>query len=109
MVWGGFLVGDDKKSEKEPIIVKAQLPRYFKQLGLSDKQRQDIFKARAKYAVEIEKLTKQITALREQEKRDIENVLTDAQKARLRELLSGVGGKKDTETTEKPAPVGSKK
>jgi hypothetical protein len=40
VLWGGFLVGDDKKPEKEPIIVKAQLPRYFKQLGLSDKQRQ---------------------------------------------------------------------
>jgi hypothetical protein len=100
-------MGEDKKTEKEPIIVKAQLPRYYKQLGLSTKQRNDIYKIRGKYAAEIEKLTQQINALKEQEKTDLENVLTAAQKARLKEIISG-GAEKSKETKEKPAEDKSK-
>lgn len=109
LLWTGFLMGQDKKTDKEPVIVKAQLPRYYRQLGLSDKQKSMIYQARAKYAPQIEKLTQQIAALKEREKTDVENVLTPAQKARLRELVSGSGGKKDTDTNEKPAPAQIKK
>jgi hypothetical protein len=85
----GFLMGEDKKAEKEPVIVKAQLPRYFKQLGLSDKQKKEIYLIQAKYAVEIKKLNEQIDALKEKSKADVENILTNAQKSRLKELRSG--------------------
>lgn len=99
----GFLMGEDK----DPIIVKAQLPRYFKQLGLSDKQKKDIYLIQAKYAAEVKKLNDQITALKEQGKADVENVLTVTQKARLKEIRSG-GPDKDKEIKDKPAEVKKK-
>lgn len=99
----GFLMGEDKKTDKEPIIVKAQLPRYYKQLGLSNKQRTDIYKIRGKYAAEIQKLTEQIAALKAQEKIDLENILSAAQKARLKEITGGVD--KSKETPEKPTEI----
>ena len=60
----GFLLGDDKAKDKEPVIVKASLPRYFKQLGLSDKQKKMVYKVRASYAAKIDDLQKQIDALK---------------------------------------------
>ena len=102
VVTSGFLFGEDKKDEKDPIIVKAQLPRHFKQLALSETQRKAVYKVRGKYAAEIEKLKQQIAALQEQETADLENILTDAQKARLKELRAGTTGK-EKEPKEKPA------
>ncbi len=94
LLTSGFLMGEDKKAEdkkteKEPVVVKSQLPRYFKQLGLSDAQRKDIYKIRGKYQEKIEELQRQIAALKEQEKTDLDNILSDAQKARLKELRAG--------------------
>jgi hypothetical protein len=101
---GGLLLGEDKKPEKEPIIVKAQLPANYKKLGLSDQQRKDIYKIRGKYAAKIEELQQKIAALKEQEKTEVESVLTDVQKARLKEIRSG------TKTPSAPAkPAEAKK
>lgn len=99
-----FLLGDDKKDEKkadkEVVPVPVQMPRNFKSLGLTAKQRNDILKIRGKYAIEIQKLKEQIAALTEQEKADVEKVLTPTQKARLREIRGG-GAEKEKEI-EKP-------
>jgi hypothetical protein len=100
----GFLMGEDKKTDREPIVVKAQLPRYFKQLGLSDKQKKTIYKIRGQYAVKIDELQQQIVALKEKEKSDVANVLTAAQKARLKELQPG-GSTRDKEIKEKPTEI----
>ncbi len=99
----GFLLGQGKKTDKEPIIVSKRLPNNYKQLGLSTKQKNEIYRIHAKYAVEIEKLKQQLEALREQEKVDTENVLTAAQKARLREIRGG-GSDSDKEV-DKPTPA----
>jgi hypothetical protein len=40
---------------------------------------------------------------------DLENILTSAQKARLREIMSGAGGKKDTDSKDKAASAETKK
>jgi hypothetical protein len=103
MLCTGFLLGEDKKAE-EPIVVRVQLPRYYKQLLLSDQQKNTVYKVRSKYAAEIKKLNEQIAALREKETVDLEKVLTPAQKARLKELRNGGGGK-DKEIEEKPAEI----
>lgn len=101
----GVLLGEDKKTEREPIIVNTRLPTYFSKLGLSTKQKNDVLKIRAKYNIEIEKLQQQIAAMKEQQTADMENVLTAGQKARLRELQSGKKGK---DKEEKPAEVKKK-
>ena len=104
----GLLLGQDKKPDKEPIIVKAQLPRYYKQLGLTDQQKKTIYKVRGSYAVKIEELQKQIAELKDKEKKELEGVLTDGQKKRLKELQSG-GATKEQPTEVKDKPAETKK
>ena len=94
----GFLPGQDKKDDsKEPIVVSRRLPANYSKLGLTDKQKREIYKLRAAYSLKIEELQQQIAALKEREKADLENVLTEAQKARLKELQSGAAGKEKKE------------
>jgi hypothetical protein len=85
---------EGKPDDKEPVIVKASLPRYFKQLGLSADQKKKVFTVKAKYAEKVQELQRQLEALKDQEKTDLEAVLTTAQKERLKELRSGKGADK---------------
>lgn len=102
LLTSGFLMGQDKKTDREPVIIKATLPRYFSKLGLSDKQKKSVYQVRATYAAKIQELQRQIDALKEQEKADYDNILTAAQKARLKELRLGASAK-DADVKEKPA------
>jgi Spy/CpxP family protein refolding chaperone len=78
------------KDAKEPAgKMRGQLPQNWGKLGLSEEQKQKIYEAQGKYRTKIDALQKQIADLRDQEKKDMEVVLTDAQKARLREIVSG--------------------
>jgi hypothetical protein len=105
----GLLLGQDKKSDpKEPIVVSKTLPRYFKQLGLTDQQKKNIYKVRATYAVKIEELQRQIADLKEKEKKELEGVLTDGQRKRLKELQTG-GATKEQPTEIKDKPAEAKK
>lgn len=127
-----LLMGDDKKPAKEPIYITKQLPANYSKLGLSQKQKNDIYKIRGKFRAEIQELTQKIQELREQEKEDCEKVLTADQLARYRQILIGSdrkrggngreveakekklekvskGKKKDAESKEKKAPVEIKK
>lgn len=109
LLGSGFLVGQDKKTDNEPIIVKARLPRNYSKLGLSDKQKKKIYQVQAKYEVQIEKLSQQIAALKAKEKAEVEGVLTAAQKSRLRELMGGAGAKEAADADEKLPLVEKKK
>jgi hypothetical protein len=101
LLTSGFLMGEDKKPDaKETIFIKARLPAGYSKLGLSDKQKKKIYETRATYAAQIEKLQQQIADLREKEKMDVENVLTEGQKARLKEIRSGG---KTKEVSDKPS------
>ena len=103
---GGFLMGDDKKPD-EPTKLKGKLPAHYTKLGLSDKQMQDIFKIEAGYADKIEALKTQLADLIKAQHHDVDNVLTDEQKAHLKELLTAdVGGKdKEIKVGDKAFPV----
>jgi hypothetical protein len=118
MLWGGFLIGDDKKSEKEPSSKRMQLPSYYKSLGLTTKQRSELLEIHRKYATEIQELQQKINDLKDRERVEFAKVLTAKQKARLKELLLGSDEKAtgdDNETAPKDknkakaAPSGSKK
>jgi hypothetical protein len=77
------------KSKAEPTVVaKPSLPKYFKSLGLSDKQKKEVLKVRITYAAELAKLKEAMDALRLKETEDTEAILTEAQRARLKELRS---------------------
>src|SRR5438067_1039804 len=79
-----------KKDSKDPAPkMRGTLPQNWGKLGLSDEQKQKIYEAQNKYRAKIDALKKQITEMQDQEKKDMEGVLTDAQKARLREIVAG--------------------
>ncbi len=63
--------------------VRHRVPPYFGQIGLSDEQREKIYKIQDKHAPAIDKLEAELKKARETELKDCEGVLTDAQKKEL--------------------------
>ncbi len=67
---------------------RGRLPQYYGQVGLSNKQRQQIYDVQANYKKQIDELQKQIDALKVKEDTEIVAVLTPEQKKNLDELLA---------------------
>jgi hypothetical protein len=63
-----------------------RVPSYFGQLGLSDTQRESIYKVQAKHQPKIDDLEKQLEDARASLIRDCEKVLTTPQKTALEKL-----------------------
>lgn len=89
---------DDKKEEKkdEPkpkdgkestAKSKGQLPTYWGQLGLTDLQKQGVYKLQGKYNEETDKLEAQIKELKAKMTEERTKILTVEQKKRLEEIL----------------------
>ena len=96
---GNWLMGQDTK----PTRFRGQLYAKWRELGLTDEQKQNVYKIQTEYRGKIGELDRKIRQLRREERSKAEAVLTPAQKARLRELLSGGSSPKD-----KPAPKETK-
>jgi hypothetical protein len=77
-----------EKSKDSTTGKRAQLPQNYSKLGLTSEQKSKILEIRNKALLKIEELDKQIRDIRDHERKEYEAVLTDAQKARLRELLA---------------------
>jgi hypothetical protein len=75
--------GDNNASSA---VGRGQLPPNFKKLGLSDEQTAKIREIHAGYRAKISDLEKKLHELRRQELSEELQVLTDAQKERLKEL-----------------------
>ncbi len=69
--------------------VKGQLPAQFKKLGLRDDQVQKIYKIQTDYRGKGADLEKQLKELKNKEKAEVEAVLTEEQKNRLKEIRTG--------------------
>jgi Spy/CpxP family protein refolding chaperone len=85
----GFLMGQDKASSDEPTPsakAKGALPANFKQLGLTDEQRQKVIKIHASYKSKISALREQIEQLTGEERAELNKVLSETQRIKLREL-----------------------
>jgi hypothetical protein len=86
------VVGQDKAKVKEKEgtgKLRGTLPANYGKLGLSEEQKQKIYEIRDKFRAKIDDLQKQISDARELERRDIERVLTSAQRERLRDIITG--------------------
>jgi hypothetical protein len=85
----GLLFGDDQDSKKDPgkAVRIGTLPPNYSKLGLSDDQKKKIREVQAEYRAKIVDLEDQIKELRKKEKAAMEQVLTDTQRAHLRELV----------------------
>jgi hypothetical protein len=90
----GPVVGDDKKSDDPIVVTRPQLPAGWKKLNLSEDQKKKTTEIQIKYRAQIVKLQEQIKKLTAEEKTELMTVLTDAQKALLKD--------------EKPEPVKDK-
>ena len=104
----GSRAADDPKTQPK---FRGQLYAKWRELGLTDEQKQHIYKIQSEYRIKIDELDKKIKALRREERSKAEEVLTAAQKARLKELLSGAPEptKDKTEPAkDKPAPLKDK-
>jgi hypothetical protein len=77
-----------KKADEAPapVIVRSQLPKGWKALGLTDKQKKEVLTTRARFVVKRKALEEQIKALKDEEMTALEKLLTDAQRSRLKEL-----------------------
>jgi hypothetical protein len=60
-----------------------RVPVYFGQLGLTDEQRETVYKIQAKHYPKIEALEKQIAEIRSQNLSECEGILTPSQKQLL--------------------------
>src|SRR5438067_1753396 len=78
------LVGQEKKDEPTG-KVKGQLPQGWGKIGLTDEQKQKVYRIQAKYNEQIDKLEAQIKELKEKRDQDRYEILTADQKKRLKE------------------------
>jgi TolA-binding protein len=102
LVASGALFGDDPKKEPPPPRGRVSLPTNWSKLGLSDDQRQRILRTRTEYQTKIDDLRNQIKELQKKELADMQKVLNDAQKARLREILAEKAGAAPATDEKKP-------
>ena len=80
-VLAGGLVGqepkkDDPKKEDPAAKVKGTLPKLWGKIGLSEEQKQNVYKVKAKYYDEIEKLESKVRELKATEDKELKAILT---------------------------------
>jgi hypothetical protein len=97
LLLSGAVIGDDKKADDPVIIPRPQLPAGWKKLNLSEDQKKKTTEIQIKYRAQIVKLQEQIKKLTAEEKTELLTVLTDAQKAILKD-------EKPEPATDKDAP-----
>jgi Spy/CpxP family protein refolding chaperone len=82
-------------TEKKPV---RRLPNYYGKLDLTDAQKETIYTLQAKYGGQIDALEDQIKMLKDKRDAEIEAVLTDVQKQKLKTLQADAKKKKDDKT-----------
>jgi hypothetical protein len=104
---GWLVAADEKKATDDKTstgaAAKGQLPQGWKSLGLTDSQKATIYTIQGNYRGRIEELEQKIRDLKSQERAEELKVLTDAQKARLKEIAEEKIG--DVKTPAAPDPI----
>jgi len=91
----GFAQAPKADPKKEDKKVSGVLPTYWKMLGLTDKQVQEVYKIQGKYNDEIDTLEAKIKDLKDKMSKERSEVLTAEQKKRLEEILKDKAGTSD--------------
>jgi hypothetical protein len=94
---GGLLFGEQQPSTKG----KGKLPRFWSKLGLSEEQRKKVASIQVSYKVKIDALKVEISKLEDEEKRELAQVLTGAQKEELKKIIANQA-LSDTPASPKP-------
>ncbi len=69
--------------------MRGQLPQNWGKLGLSEEQKQKIYKIQNDFRNKVDALQKQLADLKDQERKELEKVLTAGQRDQLRQILAG--------------------
>lgn len=96
LVAGGSVGQDPKKDDPPkaarkddpPAKVKGSLPQNWGKIGLTDDQKQEVYKVQAKYAAEIEKLEAKIREAKAARDKEMKAVLTAEQKKALADIIT---------------------
>jgi len=104
---------DDTKpgAPTETPAARGTLPQNWKALGLTDEQKKKVYAIQSSYRTKLDDLERQVRELRAQERAELEKLLTDAQKARLKEIIAGKvpgGGDPTPPAGAKPPEGGTK-
>jgi hypothetical protein len=88
---GGLLMNRAvvQADDKTDPPIRPSLYNKWKDIGLSKEQTNTIYKIMIEHRTKIAKLDAEIAKLKKEERAEAEKVLTPAQKARLKELLTG--------------------
>jgi hypothetical protein len=115
LLCGGAASAQDKKAggkkaaDKKPAKARRVLPRYYKNLGLTDEQKQKVYGIQGKYKDRIAALNRQLKEIRAQQKAELETVLNAQQKAKLKEASARRKSRTEKTTTVEPKKTGSSK
>jgi predicted house-cleaning noncanonical NTP pyrophosphatase (MazG superfamily) len=93
----------DANAAKKP---KGRLPAYYGKV-VTDKQREQIYEIQAKFTEQIVKLQEQLNALAAKRDAEIEQVLTDEQRAEIARLKSERKARRTNGSAEDAPPNGS--
>lgn len=85
---------DTKKEPTTKTKAKGQLPQNWGQLGLTDEQKQSVYRLQGKYNEEIDVLEAKIKELKSKMSEERSKILTAEQKKRLEEILKAKSGGK---------------
>lgn len=102
LLGSSLLMGQDRT---DSVVGRLALPKPYSQLNLNPKQKNEVARIRQKYTAEIVELEAKLRAVKKEEKKEIEKLLTATQKARLQQIR---GGKDDDDEDDLP-PSAEKK
>jgi Spy/CpxP family protein refolding chaperone len=88
--------GGEPKKEKDGKM-KGFLPQGWKDLNLTQAQKEKVYEIQAKYKAKLDGLKEQEKFLKQEEKSDLAKILTDDQKETLRKNVLGENPKKAIE------------
>ena len=86
-----------------PAVVKGHLPLHWRQIGLTDAQKAQVYAIEAKHKAAIDKLEQQLADEKAAEKQELDALLTDGQKTALKAALEK--GLNDAPSTPPPSPT----
>lgn len=88
------------KSETKESKIRGVLPQYYRQLGLSDEQRQNIYKIQNDYAEKIDELEKKLEDMKAERNAKYLKELTRSQREQLEELKKSRKDKEESKEKE---------
>jgi hypothetical protein len=93
--------GDAAASSTDDAKAKGRLPQGWGKLGITDAQKQSVYKVQTGYEAKIDALKKQLSDLESQRDAEMRNVLTDTQRKQLDDAASTKSSKKAAATDSK--------